>query len=448
MRYFAHAKETIDEMLRIIGITSLEDLFSSIPPQERLKAPLDLEAPLDELALKRQLKKFLTPLSYRNFLGAGATTHFVPEWISQQLLRAEWYTSYTPYQPEASQGTLQAIFEFQSMVASLFGQDIANASMYDGATALMEALLMAIRTTGKKTVLLCTSIHPEYRQTAKTYLDLGNFSIIEVGFGDEGSLNLAEFSKTVDNVADLAAIAIQSPNFFGAIENIDEVFKIAHDHQALLIAITTDVSANAILEPMGNKADIVIGEGLGFLGNLHLGGPGVGLLASKKNLARQMPGRLVGKTTDKFGLPGYTLTLSTREQHIRREKATSNICTNHNLMALAFSMAMSAYGRSGLLNLAKTNLKKTIFFRKILKDRKVDIAFTGHHYNETVVRLKNIVLLQDRLVCARRQKMIAGLPLGKFYPELASCLLIATTELHEDDDLILLADILAGEIHD
>ncbi len=448
MRYFAHSEETIDHMLKVIGITSLEDLFLSIPAAERLPTPLHLEAPWDELALKRKLQKFLTPLSYKNFLGAGATTHFVPEWISQQLLRAEWYTSYTPYQPEASQGSLQGIFEFQSIVASLFGLEIANASMYDGATALMEALLMAIRVTGKKAVLLCTSIHPEYRQTARTYLNLGNFSVIEIGFTDEGTLNFGELSKTIQSVSDLAAIAIQSPNFFGAIENIDELGKIAHDHQALLIAVTTDVSANAILEPMGDQADIVVGEGLGFLGNLHLGGPGVGLLASKKNLLRQMPGRLVGKTTDKFGLPGYTLTLSTREQHIRREKATSNICTNHNLMALAFSMTMSAYGQSGLLNLAKINLKKTIFFHRLLKERNVDIAFTAHHYNETVIRLENNVLLQDRLACARRHKMIAGLPLSKFYPELSSCLLIATTELHEDDDLILLADILAGEIHD
>lgn len=448
MRYFTHNEETIDHMLKVIGISSLEDLFLSIPPEERLKTTLYLDAPLDELGLKRLLKKFISPLSYINFLGAGATMHFAPEWISQQLLRAEWYTSYTPYQPEASQGTLQAIFEFQSIVASLFGQQVANASMYDGATALMEALLMAIRATGKKIVILSSSIHPEYRQTARTYLELGNFSVIELGFTDEGTINFDELYNTIESVSDVAAIAFQSPNFFGAIENSDELSNIAHKHQALLIAVTTDVSANAIFEPSVNSVDIAIGEGLGFLGSLHLGGPGVGLFACHRNLLRQLPGRLVGKTIDKNGLPGYTLTLSTREQHIRREKATSNICTNHNLMALAFSMAMSAYGSSGLLKLAKINIKKTIFFRRLLQERNVDIAFKGHHYNETVVSLKNKEILDERIACARRHKIILGLPLIKFYPELASCLLIATTELHQDDDLILLADILAGAIDD
>lgn len=450
MRYFAHTPSTVDVMLKTINKASIEDLFSSIPSRARLHSALDLPKKLDEFRLKQELQKFSAPLGFKSFLGAGATEHFVPEWVSQQLMRAEWYTSYTPYQPEASQGTLQAIFEFQSMVASLFGLPVANASMYDGATALVEALLMAIRSTQKKTVVLIKTIHPEYRETARTYLPLANFRVIEVGYLHDGSVNLLELATKVEDVKnDLAAIAIQSPNFFGRLEPTKEIAKLAHDNDALLISATTDISANAIMATAGkNGADIAIGEGLSFVGGINFGGPGVGLFACRSDLLRQMPGRLVGQTTDKHGQKGYVLTLSTREQHIRREKATSNICTNHNLMAIAFSMALSAYGKTGLYALANTNVKKTIYFRRCLKEFGLSPAFNGPHYNETVVNLGEQATLEQRFSVAQKLKFIAGVPLSKFYPELAGHLLISTTELHNDEDIMVLAKILAGVCND
>lgn len=433
-------------MLKAVNKTSLDELFSSLPAHARFGRELDLPKKLDELRLKRELSPFSTPLGFKSFLGAGATEHFVPEWVSQQLLRAEWYTSYTPYQPEASQGTLQAIFEFQSMVASLLGLEVANASMYDGATALVEALLMAIRTKAKKTVVLSSAIHPEYRETVRTYLLAADFRVVEVGFDKSGLTKHDDLLALLTEVkSDLAAVAIQSPNFFGRIEETAAVAKLAHEHDALLVGATTDLSSCSLLSSFGrNGADIAVGEGLGLVGGISLGGPGVGMFACRRSLLRQMPGRLVGKTSDKSDRVGYVLTLSTREQHIRREKATSNICTNHNLMALAFSMTMSAYGKQGLRNLGQVNIKKAIFLRHCLAKLGVKIAFLGPHYNETVIDLGDPSLLEKRLATARQHNIIAGVPLAKFYPELDGRLLIATTELHEDDDIKMLADILGG----
>lgn len=319
MRYFSHADESIQAMLSCIGKNELSELFSSIPKDVRLAGALDLAAPKDELSLKRELAEFLEKPKILNFIGAGATAHFVPEWVSQQLLRAEWYTSYTPYQPEVSQGTLQAIFEFQSMVAGLFGLDIANASLYDGATALVEAVLMAVRTTERKAVLVCESLHPEYRATLETYVKPIGIEIIVLPFNEKGSSDLSSLSQIAPTVA---AVLVQSPNFFGRIEDVKTVAELAHQHSALLIACTTDPSSSAVWESFGDAgADIAVGEGLGFVGGLNLGGPGVGLLAAKQSLLRQIPGRLVGLTHDKNNHECFTLTLSTREQHIRREKS-------------------------------------------------------------------------------------------------------------------------------
>ncbi|HXW60246.1 MAG TPA: aminomethyl-transferring glycine dehydrogenase subunit GcvPA, partial [Myxococcota bacterium] len=355
------------------------------------------------LRLKQKLMHLSLPLNLVNFLGAGATEHFVPEWVSQQLLRAEWYTSYTPYQPELSQGTLQAIFEFQSMVASLFGLNVANASLYDGATALVEAVLMATRLTGKKTVLIASSIHPEYRETLRTYLSYTHIKLKELSFNNDGTVDQNELLTLAKEFGkDLAAIALSSPNFFGVIDAVKPCATIAHEHNALLIALTTDMSSCALLKSFGHDgADIAVGEGLSFLPGINCGGPGVGLMAAKKEFVRQMPGRLVGLTRDAHKNPCYVLTLSGREQHIRREKATSNICTNHNLMALAFAMSMAAYGRSGLKRLSLINLKKTLYFRQCLHHLGMNIAFFAPHYNETVINFGSEELLDKRLKQAR-----------------------------------------------
>jgi glycine dehydrogenase subunit 1 len=445
MRYFNHAPESVRHMLETLGKSSLDDLFSSIPLKLRYHHALDLPPPKDELNLKRELSPFCAKPHLINFIGAGATEHFVPEWVSQQLLRAEWYTSYTPYQPEVSQGTLQAIFEFQSIVASLFGMEIANASMYDGATALVEAVLMATRVTAKKSVAISLALHPEYRATLKSYLSPIGITIIELDFDENGMTKLSSLEAALQN-QNIAAVALQSPNFFGAVEEMPAFASLIHQHQGLLITCTTDPSACVFLGECG--ADIAVGEGLGFVGALSLGGPGVGLLAAKKSLLRQMPGRLVGQTTDKFGKLGFTLTLSTREQHIRREKATSNICTNHNLMALAFAMSMAAYGKSGLKNLAFKNVQKTLLFRRYLQESKLSIAFNSHHYNETVVSFEDDATLDQRLSTARGQSMVAGLKLSLFYPKLNGHLLINTTELHTDEDIKKLAQILSGANHE
>ena len=439
MRYFKHHAQSIEHMLSVVNKNSVDELFESIPVRERLSHELKLPQALDELSLKRSLRDFCRAPDFISFLGAGATEHFVPEWVSQQLMRAEWYTSYTPYQPEVSQGNLQAIFEFQTMAASLFGLDVANASMYDGATALMEALLMAVRLKGIKAVALSQAIHPEYRDCVKTYLAFAGIRVLEYDFDQTGTTPLPHTQEPV------AAYAAQSPNFFGQIEDIKAWSEHAHALDALFVACTTDMSSCAIFSSFGYLgADIAVGEGLGLLGGLSMGGPGVGLLAAKQAFLRQLPGRLVGQTTDRSGRPGYVLTLAAREQHIRREKATSNICTNHNLMALALAMTWSAYGQQGFYDLALTNLNKARFFRNLLANLNISCSFTGAHYNETVVDLKNPETLKKRLKIAYDHKIIAGFELSKFYPKLNTHVLIATTELHEIEEIKLLANILGG----
>lgn len=446
MRYFEHSASNIEAMLRIIDKKSLAELFSSIPESNRPQKKLAIPEALDELNLKRLLAPLRAPSKFKSFLGAGATPHFVPEWVSLQLSRAEWSTSYTPYQPELSQGTLQAIFEFQSMIASLMGQEIANASLYDGATALVEALLLAVRVKHKKAVILSETIHPEYRATAQTYLSMANIKILTVPFAEDGKTNHSQLEKLLkENKEDISAIACQSPNFFGVLEDNKGIADLAHKNDALYIGAVTDMSACGLFKSFGSLgADIAIGDGLSFLPSLSMGGPGLGLMAARKFLLRQIPGRLVGYTEDTRNNPGYVITLSTREQHIRREKATSNICTNHNLMALAFAMSMAAYGAQGLKKLALTNLKKTIFFRESLAKNGVKIAFRAPHYNETVINFGTKQALENFFEEALQKDIIAGLRLGDFYPALNSHLLVCTTELHEDESIKLLAKIIGS----
>lgn len=443
MRYFGHSPSTIEAMLKVIGKKSIDDLFSSIPKDYRLKKELNIPRALDELELRRKLAFLQTNNHLTSFLGAGATEHFVPAWISQQLQRAEWYTSYTPYQPELSQGTLQAIFEFQSIVASLFDMEVANASLYDGATSMVEALLMATRLKHKKSVLISSAIHPEYKETLLTYFKFAGINVKEIPFNNDGSDDIKACAHELTHNQDIAAIALSSPNFFGIIQDLAEFCALAHEHQALMVGVCTDMSSLAIIKSFGEQGvDIAVGEGLGFLPGLYAGGPGVGLMATRKEFIRQIPGRLAGKTTDKNGNDGYVLTLSAREQHIRREKATSNICTNHNLMALAFAMCMSAYGKSGLKKLALINLKKTLYFRELIKKHHIPIAFTGAHYNETVIKVKNDDVLDQVLEQARSHDIIAGLKLSLYFKELKGHLLVCTTELHEDNNIEKLASIL------
>jgi len=441
MRYLSHTPPDIKAMLDLIEKPNIEALFKSIPGEARLKRSLNLPTALSEIELKKILEQKAGSAPALNFLGAGAVTHFVPELVSQLLLRGEWLTAYTPYQPEVSQGTLQAIFEFQTIVASLFGCEVANASMYDGATALAEGLLMAARLKpNAKTLIISKNIHPEYRQVCHTLLGAAGLNIIEVPYTTNGTTDLKILEQLLhQHTNDVAAFAYQTPNFFGQLESQKSLIDLTHQYQALALVANTDPVAFGAVESPGNLgADIVVGEGIGLCGHLSLGAPGVGLFATSQAYLRQMPGRLCGATIDSESNRGFTLTLSTREQHIRREKATSNICTNHGLMALAFTITSSLYGKTGFQKVAKRNLQKTIYFRQKAKAAGLRILFDGPFFNETVISFASSHELDNKLKSLEAKDIFAGVKLGRWYPEHPNDLLINTTELHSDADIDLL----------
>ncbi len=446
MRYLSHTPGDIHSMLDTMQKPSIESLFESIPKTARLNRDLDLPKALSEIELKKTLQKIAGQAPAASFLGAGAASHFVPEIVSQLLLRGEWLTAYTPYQPEVSQGTLQAIFEFQTIVASLLGCDVANASMYDGATALAEALLMSARLKpNAKIILISRAVHPEYREVCQTLLTAAGLHLAEIPLTSKGTTDIAALKNQIGKAhGNIAAIAYQSPNFFGQLESQAELIDLAHSHQALAVVANTDpVAFGAIQSPGNLGADIVVSEGLGLCGHLSLGAPGVGLFATKQQYLRQMPGRLCGATIDSDGNIGFVLTLSTREQHIRREKATSNICTNHGLMALAFTITTSLYGKLGFKKLAKHNLQKTIYFRQQAKRLGLHLLFDGPHFNETVIQFAQKETLEKTLDNLQKQDIFAGVKLDKWYPEYPNCLLVNTTELHSDDDIDKLTHALS-----
>ena len=438
MRYLPHTKNDISKMLSFINKPNIKSLFNSIPEKVKLKKKLNIPKGICELNLKKELLKKSSFNCKLSFLGAGAVSHFVPEIVSQLLLRSEWYTSYTPYQPEISQGTLQAMFEFQTIIANIFGCDIANSSVYDGSTALVEACLMAKRIKSKADiVLLSRSIHPEYREVCATYLNAANIKIIEINIDENGCTDINDLENLLSkNIDSIIAIAYQIPNFFGQLEDQRKLIKLAHIYNTLIISVNTDPLAFGIIEsPAFIGADIVVGEGISFCGHLNLGAPGLGLFACSKKYIRQMPGRLVGKTIDSKNNQGFVLTLSTREQHIRRERATSNICTNHNLMALAFSITISLYGKKGFYDLAVKNIKQAMFFRKEAINAGLKIKFKGPHFNESVIVFSSQKQLEEKLNKLSNKKIFAGCSLFRWYPEFNGCLLVTTTELHNIIDI-------------
>lgn len=442
MRYLSHTQTDIGNMLKLVGRTNFDALFDSIPNGSKLNRPLDMVPAMSEIELKRLLQEMAGTAPKMSFLGAGATQHFVPEIVSQQLMRGEWLTAYTPYQPEVSQGTLQAIFEFQTMVASLFGCEVANASMYDGATALAEAILMAFRLKpNAKTVLISTGVHPEYRQVCESILGATGYKIAECAVSKSG---ITSFDQLQTEKTDIAAVVYQTPNFLGQLEPQEQLISWAHANDAIAIAVNTDPVAFGVIRSPGSVgADIVVGEGLGLCGHLSLGAPGVGLFATSNKFIRQMPGRLAGQTVDSKGRRGFVLTLSTREQHIRRQKATSNICTNHNLMALAFSMTLALYGKTGFQELAKRNLQKTLYFREKCAEHKLKLALDGPHFNESVIRFSSESELTAKMAVLAKQNIFAGVQLSKWYKEFEGHLLVSTTELHTDKDIDYLVSKLA-----
>ena len=393
----------------------------------RFKGKLNLPGPLSEAEILEFFQQAAAESSreYVSLLGAGAYSHYRPVVVDALLSRGEFFTAYTPYQAEISQGTLQAMFEFQTMMTQLTGQEVSNASLYDGSTATTEAALMALRVTRRRRVVLARTLHPEYRQVLQTYVRNQDVELVEVPYAASGQIDTAQLESAVD--AQTAAVVIQSPNFFGALERIPEIASIAHRQGALLIVTVTEPLSLAIVKPP-SEADIVCGEAQSFGVPVAFGGPYVGFLTTREKFLRQMPGRLVGQTVDTEGRRGFVLTLATREQHIRREKATSNICTNQSLCALAATIYLCLLGKTGLRLLAEQNLAKAHYAAERLREIPgVAIPFTSPCFNEFVVKVPGDAeyLLED----LRGEKIIGGLHLGEFYPELANHLLLCFTEL-------------------
>src|ERR1700744_2127298 len=387
MRYLPKSPAEREQMLAAIGAKSIDDLFAVIPAEYRLTRDLEIPRQMGESEIVDHFKAAAqkNATDYASFLGAGAYRHYRPVIIDALVQRGEFLTSYTPYQPEITQGTLQAIFEFQTMIAELTGMDVANASMYDGSTGAAEAVLMAMRITGRSKAVAARTVHPEYREVLATYLRHRDMATSEVKYEKNGRVDLAELEASVTE--ETAAVLVQSPNFFGTIEDIPAIAEIAHKKGALLVvSIAEGVSLGIVRPPV--EADIVSIEAQSFGVALSYGGPYVGVLATKEKYLRQIPGRLVGQTTDTNGNRGFVLTLSTREQHIRREKATSNICTNQALVALMSTIYMNVYGREGLKELATQNLAKAHYAANEFA-KKGNVLFpAGRRFNEFVVQTK------------------------------------------------------------
>lgn len=424
-------------MLAAIGLKSEEDLISYLPADVRFNQRLAIENGKSEYEIVEYFKQRgqENANGYSTFLGAGVYNHYRPVLVDTVVSRGEFLTSYTPYQAEISQGTLMSIFEFQTMICQLTGMEVANASMYDGSSAVPEAAMMALRVTRRGKVLIARTVHPEYREVLQTYTKHQGIPVSEIGYRKDGRLDLDGLGEKLDD--ETAAVIIQSPNFFGILEEVKEISHLVSRNGALLIVAFTEAVALGLIEPP-READIVVGELQSFAISPSYGGPYAGIIATREKYVRQLPGRLVGETTDVDGHRAFCLTLATREQHIRRERATSNICTNQALLALMATVFMTVYGKDGLRELAEQNLAKAHYLAS-----KLDLKFRAPFFNEFVVRTNgqspeqvNTALLQ--------KKVIGGLPLGRFYPELKDCMLLCATEMNRRVDMDTVADAFVG----
>jgi glycine dehydrogenase subunit 1 len=448
-RYIPNAGEDVREMLAVVGVDSIDRLFDSIPADVKLDRLLDVEGPWSEIESRRWFRSVaarnVAAVDHLSFLGGGAYAHYQPACIDQLLLRAEFLTSYTPYQPEVSQGTLQSIFEYQTHQCMLTGLDVANASMYDGSTALVEAVLLAERMTKNKTkVVIAKSVHPEYTSTLRTYVQNLGIEVVEVPWGADGRINTEALREACD--ANTFAVAVQSPNFLGVIEDYDSIAEVANGVGATKIAVVAEATSFGILTPPGAHGfDICVGEGQAWGVATQYGGPYVGFMVVRDALKRHMPGRLVGETVDVDGKRAYVLTLATREQHIRRGKATSNICTNEALIALAANMYLSLMGKEGLREVGEQCLHKAAYLRQRLSEiSSVLLPFTGPVYNEFVIRtpFPATEILRD----LEHSKILGGLALGDFIEGHPNDILIAVTELHTKEMLDQLVSALSAAI--
>ncbi len=424
-------------MLSTIGVTDLKDLFQTIPAPLRLKRPLNLPEALSEIDLKNHLRE----LSRKNahgeewslFLGGGAYSHYIPSLVSYLISRGEFLTTYTPYQPEISQGTLQAIFEYQTMVAEILGMEVANASNYDGSTGTAEAAKLALAVTGRKKILVARSLHPEYREVLKTYLQNESVTMEEIPFTKEGTLDRAFLQKQIGE--ETACIIAAYPSFFGTVEDLTDVAEQIHQKGGLFITSTTEPLALGLFKSPGEMgADIAVAEGQSFGVPMSFGGPYLGMFATKKEYVRAIPGRLIGETVDTEGKRGFVLTLATREQHIRRERASSNICTNVSLCALAATITLALWGKKGFEELAQLNFDRAADLKeRLAKISGVEFIFPSITFNEFVIRTKKKPSeLISKLV---REKILMGIALDRWYPELENSILLCATEMNTPEQI-------------
>jgi glycine dehydrogenase subunit 1 len=443
MSYISLSDKDRKEMMAKIGITSLTELFRSVPKDILLKRELNVPPPMTEPELIQLFEKITQKNKYQNFLsflGAGAYPHVIPYIVDYLSSRGEFISPYTPYQPEVSQGTLQVIFEFQTLICQLTGMDIANASLYDGASAAAESVLMAHRLKGRSKVLVAKTLHPYYRRVIQTYVKNLEVEIEEIKYTEEGEVDLKDLKGKLDDKT--AAVIVQSPNFLGIIENLKKISDLAHSVKALSIVVVAEPVSLGILQAPGNLGvDIVAGEGQSFGLPLSFGGPYLGFMACCKEFIRQFPGRIAGQTKDVDGKRGFVLTLSTREQHIRRERATSNICTNQAWCALRATIFLETLGREGLRELALQNIQKANYALEELSQIKgIKRKFKGNSFNEFVLEVKGGFKKIKGFL--RKKGIIGGLSLGEESPELKNCALVCVTEMHKKDDIERLVAVL------
>jgi glycine dehydrogenase subunit 1 len=443
MNYLAATPEDRARMLQVIGVDSTDDLFADVPAAAR-KTNLNLPTELTEIEMSRLLRD----LSDRNadlgqhpcFLGAGAYHHYIPSVVGHIIGRAEFYTSYTPYQPEVSQGTLQTIYEFQSMIAVLTGMEIANASMYDGASALAEAAIMAANITDRGKIVVASSVNPDYRRVVNTYVQGLTVSVAPDSYDESGTVNPELLRGHLSD--EVACVVVQYPNFFGCVEDLGALAEVTHAAGALLVVVVNPAALGILTPPGDFGADIVVGEGQPLGIPLSFGGPYLGLFATRERFIRSLPGRIVGGTTDAKGNRGFVLTFQTREQHIRREKATSNICSNEALCALASTVYLAYLGKSGLRQVGHLCLQNAHYLSgRVGSLTGYELAFSGPFFNEFVVRCP----ISPSTINARLQDagIIGGYVLGKDYPELADGLLLCATEMNRKSDMDRLVSILS-----
>ena len=433
-RYLPMTEQDKKEMLQTIGVDSVDELFSDIPEKVRFNGLYNIKEAKSESSLLKELSqmaaKNMDVKQNISFLGAGVYDHYIPTIVDHVISRSEFYTAYTPYQPEISQGELQAIFEFQTMICELTGMDVANSSMYDGGTALAEAAMLSCGQTRRKKVLISETVHPESREVLKTYAKGQYIDVVEIPH-ENGVTDIKALEREINE--DVAAVILQYPNFFGRIEPLKEFEPIVHQHKGLFIVSSNPLALGAITPPGKFGADIVVGDAQVFGIPQSFGGPHCGYFAVTNKLMRKVPGRLVGETVDENGKRGYVLTLQAREQHIRRDKATSNICSNQALNALAASVAMTALGRKGVKEMAVQNIQKACYAKKAFSQNGFELVLDGPSFNEFVVKLNKPVKEVNKQLLAKG--IIGGYDLSKDYPKMVNHMLIAVTELRTKEEI-------------